>query len=90
MKIIAIVPAYNCEKTIKKVIDDLNNHFVNKILIIDDGSVDKTAKLVREMGVEVISYQKNRGLGFALRTGFAEALRRNFDLILTFDGDGQH
>ena len=90
MRIIAIVPAYNCEKTIKKVIDDLNNHFVDKILIIDDGSLDKTAEVVREMGIEVISYRENRGLGYALRTGFAKALKRKYDLILTFDGDGQH
>ncbi|MFC1656452.1 glycosyltransferase family 2 protein [Patescibacteria group bacterium] len=90
MKIIAVVPAYNCEKFIKKVIEDLNNHFVDKILIIDDGSKDKTAEIARETGTEVISYRDNKGLGYALRTGFKEALKRKFDLILTFDGDGQH
>lgn len=90
MKIIAIVPAYNCERTIQKVIEDLNNHFVDKILIIDDGSHDQTAKKVRETGTEVISYRKNKGLGYALRLGFREALKRDFGLVLTFDGDGQH
>lgn len=90
MKIIVVVPAYNCEKSIKKVIDDLNNHFVDKVLIINDGSSDRTAEIVRGTGTEVISHQKNKGLGCALRTGFKEALKRNFDLVLTFDGDGQH
>lgn len=90
MKIIVIVPAYNCEKSIGKVIDGLNNHFVDKILIIDDGSIDKTAEIARRKGAEVISHRTNKGLGNALRTGFKEALKRNYDLILTFDGDGQH
>jgi len=90
MKIVAIVPAYNCQKSIKKVINDLNNHFVDTVIVVDDGSSDRTAELARKLGVEVITHRKNRGLGCALRTGFKEALRRKFDLILTFDGDGQH
>ena len=90
MKIAVIVPAYNCEKTIQKVIADLNNHFVDKILVIDDGSRDKTAELARQMNTHTISHARNRGLGYALRTGFRAALRQKYDLILTFDGDGQH
>lgn len=90
MKIIVIIPAYNCERSIKKVIRGLNNHFVDKILVIDDGSSDKTAEIARRTGTEVISHRRNRGLGRALRTGFGEALKRKYDLILTFDGDGQH
>lgn len=90
MKVIVVVPAYNCEKTIQKVVADLNNHFVDKILIIDDGSRDRTVELARQMKTAGISHGRNRGLGCALRTGFKEALRQEFDLILTFDGDGQH
>jgi len=90
MRVIVIVPAYNCERTIQKVIADLNNHFVDKILIIDDGSSDRTVELARQMKTAGISHVRNYGLGCALRTGFKEALRQKFDLILTFDGDGQH
>lgn len=90
MKIVVIIPAYNCEKSIKKVIDDLNNHFVDKIIVIDDGSSDHTADIARERGIEVISHEVNMGLGCALRTGFREVLKRKYDLVLTFDGDGQH
>lgn len=90
MKIVVVVPSYNCEKSIKKVIGDLNNHFVDKIIVIDDGSWDQTADFARQAGAEVISHRTNKGLGCALRTGFREALKRGYDLILTFDGDGQH
>lgn len=90
MKIVVIVPAYNCERTIQGVVNELNNHFVDKILIIDDGSRDRTVELARQMKTAGISHTRNYGLGRALRTGFREALKQKFDLILTFDGDGQH
>ena len=90
MKIIVIVPTYNCEMSIQKVITDLNNHFVDKILVIDDGSRDQTAEVARRMNTQSISHTRNRGLGYALRTGFKIALRQKYDFILTFDGDGQH
>lgn len=90
MKIVVIVPAFNCERSIKKVIAGLNNHFVDKIIVIDDGSWDRTADFARQTGTEVISHRTNKGLGCALRTGFKEVLKRQFDMVLTFDGDGQH
>ncbi|GAB6103005.1 HAD-IA family hydrolase [Thermococcus atlanticus] len=86
-----VVPAYNEEKTIGKVLDDLLDYFkAEHIVVVNDGSRDGTEDIARSKGVHVVSHLVNRGLGGALGTGIAYALRRGAELILTFDADGQH
>lgn len=89
MKIIAVVPALNCENTISRVVKGLYN-VVDKVIVIDDGSIDRTRTNGNLNGATVVSHKKNLGLGSALRTGFKEALKRNADIVVTLDGDGQH
>jgi len=85
MKVTALIPAYNEEKTIKNVIITIQNHHkVENILVVDDGSSDKTAFLAKETGVRVISFEKNLGKGAALQCGIKEI---NSDIILMLDGD---
>ena len=88
-KIIAVIPAYNEEKTIATVILETEKH-VDKIIVVDDGSTDHTAEIAKRMGVTVISHPKNMGKGEALRTGFKEALKQSPDIIITLDADLQH
>lgn len=94
MKLAILIPAYNEEKTIQKVIETLPKTIPGisdiKVVVVNDGSADNTAEIAHEAGATVISHVINRGLGGALGTGFKYAKTHNFDLLITFDGDGQH
>ncbi len=94
MKIFVVVPAYNEEKTIAKVIEDLMKMGL-EIVVVDDGSNDDTYKIVESIIKEkkhglLCRHILNRGLGAALRTGIEAALMEDPDVIVTFDADGQH
>mgnify|MGYP001598003734 FL=1 len=85
-----VIPAYNEEKTIGKVIDDLRKNKFKNIIIVDDGSTDNTSEVVKSRKVRLYSHIINRGLGGALNTGISAALKNNADIIATCDADGQH
>jgi phosphoglycolate phosphatase-like HAD superfamily hydrolase len=86
-----VVPAYNEEKTLGSVLDDLLRYFRREeIVVVNDGSRDRTREIARSKGVHVLTHLVNRGLGGALGTGITYALRQKARLILTFDADGQH
>lgn len=85
---LACIPAYNEEKYIEDVIKKSLPH-VDSVIVCDDGSTDKTAKLARDAGAIVIS-QKNQGYGAALATLFEYARKNNAQIMVTLDGDGQH
>lgn len=89
MKTIAIIPCLNEEHFISDVVVETAKH-VDKVIVIDDGSTDATARLAREAGAEVISHPSSRGAGAATRTGFVAALKSGADIVVTLDGDGQH
>ena len=89
-KIFIVIAAYNEEKAIAKVIDDLHNHGYQNIIVVDDGSQDKTAPVAELKGATVLKHIINRGQGAALRTGIEYALDQGADIIITFDADGQH
>ena len=90
MKLIVIIPAYNEELTIGSVIKGLKKKGYNDIIVVDDGSSDKTFEIASKEGVNVYKHMINRGLGGALNTGITGALREEADLLVTFDADGQH
>lgn len=90
MKCWIVMPAYNEERTIGGVIDDLRKEGWRDIIVVDDGSRDMTAEIARRKGAEVLIHPRNMGLGAALRTGLREALKRGGDCAVTFDSDGQH
>jgi glycosyltransferase involved in cell wall biosynthesis len=83
-----IIPAYNEEKTVAGVVRNAKKY--GKVIVIDDASSDRTALQAKKAGAIVVRHKINRGLGGALRTGFAEALKRNEKVIITLDADGQH
>jgi glycosyltransferase involved in cell wall biosynthesis len=90
MKVWIAMPAYNEERTIGRVLDTLKREGYSKVIVVDDGSRDKTAKIARSKGVVVVSHPRNMGLGVALRTGLKAAYERGADCAVTFDADGQH
>ncbi len=90
MKITIVIPAFNEEERIGKVLTDLNKYSYN-ILVVNDGSSDNTAKVVRKFrSIKLINQKSNSGQGSALRRGIREALKDKSDVIVTFDADGQH
>ncbi|MCL4397649.1 glycosyltransferase family 2 protein [Patescibacteria group bacterium] len=90
MKTLIVVPAHNEEKKIGEVIGDLQSYGYRDILVVDDGSTDQTSKVAAEKKATVLRHVVNRGLGAALGTGFEYARRKGHELLITFDGDGQH
>ena len=85
---LAIVPAYNEEKTIGSVVQGLFHH-VDRVLVVDDGSADATAEAARGAGAVVLCHELNRGQGAALETGHEYARLVGAEYVLHFDADGQ-
>ena len=86
-----IIPTYNNEKTILKVIEDVH-HYVDDIIVVNDGSTDGTSErlcLVRK-DICVVSHDRNKGKGAALLTGIHAAMTKGFTHMITIDADGQH
>jgi len=89
MRIVCIIPAFNEEQTISQVVSEAIKHS-DQVLVVDDGSQDRTAELSRKAGASVISHMLRLGTGGALSTGFRAALEGGFQALVTIDGDGQH
>ena len=87
---IIVIPAYNEERSIIAVIRGLKQQGFARLIVVDDGSSDRTSELARQEGVILLRHILNRGLGGALGTGISAALRLGAELIVTFDADGQH
>lgn len=91
MKCLVIIPAYNEEENIVRVIENLKeNYSAYDYIVINDGSSDNTAGLCRRMGYELIDLPVNLGLAGAFQTGLKYAYRRGYDYAIQFDADGQH
>jgi glycosyltransferase involved in cell wall biosynthesis len=88
---LAIVPAYNEEGMVGRVVRDINRHAPDfDVVVVDDGSTDRTAAEARAEGAAVISHPFNLGIGGAVQSGFKYALREGYDVAAQVDGDGQH
>ena len=90
MKILIGLPAYNEEKVIGKVIAEIKKRKQYDILVVDDGSGDKTAAVAKRARVFVVSHFKNQGLGVSIQTALKFAKKNKYDVLVTFDSDGQH
>lgn len=91
MKRLVIIPAYNEERKIGRVIEGIRREIPGvEILVIDDGSVDETALVASQHRGMVIRHPINRGLGGAIGTGLAFAKKFGYEAAVTFDADEQH
>lgn len=90
-KLLVIIPAFNEEKNIVKLIKDIKNVNENfDILVINDCSTDETKDVVKNLDVKVINLPCNLGIGGAVQTGYKYAFDYGYDYAVQVDGDGQH
>jgi len=87
--IIVGMPAYNEEKYVGSVVLQARQ-FADEVVVVDDGSSDRTAQVARLAGATVIQHRENRGYGATVQTVLAEAKKRNPDALVLLDADGQH
>lgn len=85
-----IIPAFNEEKQIASVIEGVRQYSKADIVVIDDGSIDRTYDRAESTGVLVIRHPFNMGAGVAIQTGYKYAFENHYDFLLQIDGDGQH
>jgi glycosyltransferase involved in cell wall biosynthesis len=86
-EVTAVIPAYNEHIAVGSIALQARK-FVDRVIVVDDGSTDNTAEIAKLAGAELIKHKKNMGKGVALKTGFEAA--KNSDIIVTLDADGQH
>ena len=88
---LVLIPAYCEESNILRVIGNIRREAPEvDILVVDDGSTDRTRELALTTGVHVVSHPINMGYGTALQTGFKFALQQGYETVVQIDGDGQH
>ena len=91
MRILIVIPAYNEQENIERVVDDLiQNYPQYDYLVVNDGSKDRTAAICREKGYHFLDLPVNLGLAGAFQAGLRYADRMDYDMAIQFDGDGQH
>jgi len=90
LNVCVIIPTYNNAGTLGGIIDDIAKYTQN-IIVVNDGSTDHTLQIAESYPfVQLVSYPKNRGKGWALRKGFEHAVSLDYDYAITIDSDGQH
>lgn len=89
-KIVVVMPAYNAEKTLYKTFNEVPRNIVDEIILVDDKSSDLTVKLAQEIGITTFLHNKNMGYGRNQKTCYAEALKRDADIIIMLHPDYQY
>jgi len=94
LKLSIIIPAYNEEKTIAPVIESIPEKLFSidkiEVIVVDDGSTDKTADIAQKCGARVFSFKKNQGLAKAISFGFSKCIENNSDIMIILDADNQY
>ena len=90
-RVLIVVPAWNEEAAVGQTVREIFAEVPGvDVLVVDDGSVDLTAKVAREAGARVLELPYNLGVGGAMRAGFRYALRHDYSAVVQVDADGQH
>jgi glycosyltransferase involved in cell wall biosynthesis len=91
MRVLVVIPAWNEEASIATVVHEVHSALPGvDVLVVDDGSTDKTGPRAREAGAVVAHLPYNLGVGGAMRLGFRYAVERDYDTVVQIDADGQH
>src|SRR5690349_12467584 len=89
-KVIVVMPAYNAAATLRMTYMELPRDVVDLVIVVDDGSKDETAKIARELGLEVFVHSRNYGYGANQKTCYREALRAGADIVVMVHPDYQY
>jgi glycosyltransferase involved in cell wall biosynthesis len=89
-KVIAVMPAYNAERTLAATLADVPVGSIDEVILVDDGSKDRTVQIAREMGLTVIEHPQNRGYGGNQKTCYRTALEHGADIIVMIHPDYQY
>lgn len=89
-KVVAVLPAYNAEKTLERTLADIPKGLFDDVILVDDASVDGTVALARKLGLKVFVHPKNRGYGGNQKTCYAEALALGADVVVMIHPDFQY
>jgi glycosyltransferase involved in cell wall biosynthesis len=89
-KIIAVLPAYNAERTLAATLAEVPVGSIDEVVLVDDGSTDRTVQVAREMGLTVIEHPENRGYGGNQKTCYRYALERGADIVVMIHPDYQY
>ncbi len=90
MKVIAVMPAYNAEKTLQKTLEDIPAKTVDQVILVDDNSQDKTVKLAKKLKLKVFKHPQNRGYGGNQKTCYTLALSEGADIVVMIHPDYQY
>jgi glycosyltransferase involved in cell wall biosynthesis len=89
--ILVIVPAYNEEGSVGKVVEEIRTHLPRgEVLVVNDGSTDLTSKIAKAKGAVVLDLPFNLGIGGAMQAGYQYASEKSYDIAVQVDADGQH
>jgi glycosyltransferase involved in cell wall biosynthesis len=86
---VTIIPAYQAGETVRAVVEGVRRH-VSEVVVVDDGSTDRTGEEAAAAGARVVRLPKNAGKGAAIRAGLGEVLPAGFTHVAFVDADGQH
>jgi SAM-dependent methyltransferase len=90
MKVIAVLPAYNAEKTLERTVADIPKDTVSEILLVDDASRDRTVEIAGKLGLKVFRHEKNKGYGANQKTCYDKALEAGADVVVMVHPDYQY
>jgi glycosyltransferase involved in cell wall biosynthesis len=89
-KVVVVMPAYNAAKTLHMTYADLPRNVVDLVILVDDGSSDETARIARDLGLELFIHDRNYGYGANQKTCYREALRAGADIVVMVHPDYQY
>jgi glycosyltransferase involved in cell wall biosynthesis len=89
-KVVVVMPAYNAAKTLHMTYADLPRNVVDLVIVVDDGSSDETARIARDLGLELFIHDRNYGYGANQKTCYREALRAGADIVVMVHPDYQY
>ena len=89
-KIVVVMPAYNAEVTLRQAYSEIPLQYIDEVILVDDGSSDRTAEIARSLGLRTLVHRKNLGYGGNQKTCYAEALQQGADVVVMLHPDYQY
>lgn len=89
-RVFVVMPAYNAEATVERTFHDIPDALRRNVILVDDGSSDRTVEVARNLGIQVIEHERNRGYGGNQKTCYRAALDRGADIVIMIHPDYQY